>query len=155
MRTVTFLLIYVDLWFYYHFIGLPRSLLTRVHARSEGCPSHTRHDARRPPPYRTLVASTPTTHPPTTHRHQVQREIADLGVNCVEMPDTGYVGMMVNYNDEDVVMSMEQCCAMMLTKCMSIAEASAGAKVGGVGWSGVGWGGVSCLRTTVLAYSRV
>ena len=53
-----------------------------------------------------------------------------MGVNCVEMPDTGYVGMMVNYNDEDVAMSMEQCCAMMLTKCMGIAEASAGAKVG-------------------------
>ena len=53
-----------------------------------------------------------------------------MGVNCVEMPDTGYVGMMVNYNDEDIAMSMEQCCAMMLTKCMGIAEASAGAKVG-------------------------
>mmetsp|Transcript_14890 Transcript_14890/g.31228 ORF Transcript_14890/g.31228 Transcript_14890/m.31228 type:complete len:858 (-) Transcript_14890:427-3000(-) len=60
---------------------------------------------------------------------EVQQEIAEMGVNCVEMPDTGYVGMMVNYNDEDIAMSMEQCCAMMLTKCMGIAEASAGAKV--------------------------
>jgi len=61
---------------------------------------------------------------------EVQEEIADLaGRKFEEMPDTGYVGMKVNYNDTETMMTMEQCCAMMLTKAMQIAEASAGAKV--------------------------
>jgi len=61
---------------------------------------------------------------------EVQEEIADLpGRQFEEMPDTGYVGMKVNYNDAEETMTMEQCCAMMLTKAMQIAEASAGAKV--------------------------
>ncbi|DBA00859.1 TPA: hypothetical protein N0F65_008502, partial [Lagenidium giganteum] len=54
---------------------------------------------------------------------EVQKEIAQLAYKCVELPN-GDVGVVLNYNDEDVTFSCEQIVAMILNKMQNIAAAA-------------------------------
>jgi heat shock 70kDa protein 4 len=61
---------------------------------------------------------------------QIQEELSrSLGVKYVEMED-GTVGVEVLYNDEPLILSMEQCVGMMLSKLVKITLESTGAKPG-------------------------
>jgi molecular chaperone DnaK (HSP70) len=61
---------------------------------------------------------------------QIQEEMAGTpGIKYVELED-GTVGVELQYNDEPVVLSMEQCVAMMLTKLVKITLVATGAKPG-------------------------
>jgi heat shock protein 4 len=61
---------------------------------------------------------------------EIQEEMARFpGLKYVELED-GTVGVEVSYNDEPVVLSMEQCVAMMLNKLVKITLQSTGAKPG-------------------------
>lgn len=70
---------------------------------------------------------------------EVQAELERMpGVKFVELPE-GTVGIQVMYNDEQKVLSMEQCMAMMLTKLASITEEATKAKPADIVVSVPGW----------------
>ncbi|GLE08797.1 hypothetical protein PINS_up020212 [Pythium insidiosum] len=54
---------------------------------------------------------------------EVQKEIAQLAYKCVELPN-GDVGIVLNYNDEQVTFTCEQIVAMIFNKMMAIAAAA-------------------------------
>lgn len=54
---------------------------------------------------------------------EVQQEIAQLAYKCVELPN-GDVGIVLNYNEEEVTFTCEQIVAMILNKMQNIAAAA-------------------------------
>ena len=70
---------------------------------------------------------------------EVQAELARMPGVAFEEMENGTVGIRVKYNDEEKVLAMEQCMAMMLTKLSAISLEATKAKPADVVISIPGW----------------